>query len=220
MRLEHRVARLHLIAHQVRREAIRIGADAPRRLRKPFQPRRVEFQRQRAEQILVGAEVGLVDRARNANQVAKMRGGALAISGESLGGFFLFPSAVAGNPSRRSEMMKGYDRRDLVLVAAGEHAAVMVESGARELARLGLDAGPFNGKAVGVEAEPRQHRNVVGVAMVLVASVAGRLDERRAGDMLEHPEIAVDVAAFDLMGGSGRSPEEIGGKSEALGCHR
>jgi len=38
--------------------------------------------------------------------------------------------------------------------------------------------------------------------------------------MLEQPEIAVDVAALDLMGGGGSSPQEIGGKSEALGCHR
>src|SRR5580693_2339526 len=101
---------------------------------------------------------------------------ALAVSREVFGSFFVFPSAVASDPSRRSEMMKGYDRRDLVLVAAREHAAVMVECGARELARLRLDAGPFDGKAVGVEAEPREHCDVVGVAMVLIAGVAGRLD--------------------------------------------
>src|SRR5271154_3180019 len=109
---------------------------------------------------------------------------ALAVSREQLGGFFVFPSAVAGDPSRRSEMMKGYDRRHLVLMAARQHAAVMVECSARELARLRLDAGPLDGKAVGVEAEPCEHRDVVGVAMVLIARVAGRLDVRRAGRVL------------------------------------
>src|ERR1700722_4797945 len=106
MRLEHRVARLHLIAHQVWREAIRIGADAAYGGREPFEPRRVEFQRQRADEILIGAEVGLVDSACDADQIAEMRGGALAISGEQFGSLFVFPSAVARDPSRRREMMK------------------------------------------------------------------------------------------------------------------
>ena len=214
MRFEHHVARLHLIAHQVRREAIRIGADATRRVREPWQARRVELQRQRADEVLVGAEVGLVDRACDANQIAEMRSRALAVSGEQLGGLFLFPSAVARDPSRRGEMMKGYDRRDLVLVAACEHAAVMVERGARELAALGLDAGPFDREAIGVEAEPREHRDVVGVAMILVARVARRLDERRPGRVLEHPVVAIDVVALDLMGGSRGAPKKIRGKSE------
>src|SRR5271156_731383 len=99
-------------------------------------------------------------------------------------------------------MMEGYDRRDLVFVAACEHAAVMVERGARELAGLGLDAGPFDREAIGVEADPREHRDVVGVAMVLVARVARRLDERRSGCVLEYPVIAVEVIALDLVGGS------------------
>src|ERR1700693_2646341 len=114
-------------------------------------------------------------------------------------------------------MMKGYDRRDLVIVTACEHAAVMIECGARELARLRLDAGPFDREAVGVEAEPREHRDVVGIAMVLVARVARRLDKRRAGRVLEHPVVAIEVVALDLVGGSGRSPEKPVRKSEPLG---
>jgi hypothetical protein len=74
-------------------------------------------------------------------------------------------------------------------------------------------------KAVRIEAEPREHRNVVGVAMVLIARIAGRLDEGRTGGMFEHPVIAIDVAAFDLMGRGGSPPQEILWKSETLGCH-
>ncbi len=116
--------------------------------------------------------------------------------------------------------MKGHDRRDLVIVTACEHAAVMVECGERELAGLGLDASPFDREAVTVEAEPREHRDVVGVAMVLVARVARRLDERRAGRVLEHPVVAVEVVALDLVGGRRGAPKKIVGKSEALGRHR
>ena len=185
-----------------------------------LQPRRVELQRQRADEILIRAEVGLIDGACDADQIAEMCGGALAVSGEQLGGLLVFPSAVTGDPSRGREMMKGHDRRDLVLVTACEHAAVMVECCDGELAGLGLDPRPFDREAVGVEAEPREHRDVVGVAMVLIAGVARRLDERRPGRVLEHPVVAVEVVALDLVGGSRGAPKEVGGKSETIGGHR
>ena len=120
----------------------------------------------------------------------------------------------------RGEVMKGYDRRDLVLVTACEHAAVMVERGARELAGFGLDARPFDREAVGVEAESREHRDVVGVAMVLIAGVARRLDERRPRRMLENPVVAIEVVALDLVGGGRCAPQKIGGKGETLSGHR
>src|SRR5271156_719383 len=148
-----------------------------------------------------------------------MRGGALAISREQLGGLLVRPSAVAGDPSRRRKMMKGHDRRDLVLMTACEHAAIVIERGAREMAGLGLVPGPFDGEAIGVEAEPREHRDVVGVVMILIAGVARRLDERRARRMLEQPVVAVDVVALDLVRGGRGSPQKVGGKNEAFGSH-
>ena len=149
-----------------------------------------------------------------------MRGGALAVSCEQSGGLFVFPSAIARQPSRRREMMEGHDWRELVIVTACEHAAVVVERGARELAGLGLDAGPFDGEAVRVEAEPREHRDVVGVAMVVVAGVARRFDEGRAGRMLEHPEVAVEVVALDLVRGGRGAPKEISGEGKVFVGHR
>src|SRR5580700_7554058 len=116
-------------------------------------------------------------------------------------------------------MMKRHDRCYLVLVAACEHAAVMVECGARELAAFRLDAGPFDRKAIGVEAEPGEHRDVVGVQMILIASVARRLEERRSRRVLKHPVVAVDVVALDLMSGSRGAPAKIRWKCEAVGCH-
>jgi hypothetical protein len=52
--------------------------------------------------------------------------------------------------------------------------------------------------------------------MVLVASVARRLEERRPGGMFEHPVIAIEVVAFDLMGRSGSPPQEIFWKIKPL----
>lgn len=41
-----------------------------------------------------------------------------------------------------------------------------------------------------------------------------------AGRVLEHPVVAVEVVALDLMRGSGGAPKKIGGKSETIGSRR
>jgi len=181
MRLEHDVARLHLIAHEERREAIWI---APiRRAASTSHDNRdgSSFSGSVPIRYWYAPRLSLVDRTCDADQVAKMSGRAFAIGGESLGGFRVFPSAVAGDPSRRSEMMKRHDRRYLVFVARREHAAIVIERRNRKLARLRFDSRPFNRKAVRVEAEPREHRDVFRVAMVLVARIARRLKEGEPG---------------------------------------
>src|SRR5215469_6036129 len=185
-----------------------------------MQARRVELQRQRLDQILIGAEVGFVDRARDADQIAEVRARALAISRKAFGGAPVFPSAAASDPSRRGEMMERDDRRDLVLVAASQNATVMVERSDGEVAGLGLDAGPLDRKAVRVEAEPREHRDILGVAMILVARVAGRLDEWRSRSVLQQPEVRVYVVALDLMRGGCGSPKKIAWKCETVTGHR
>src|SRR5579885_196013 len=44
--------------------------------------------------------------------------------------------------------------------------------------------------------------------MVVIARVARAVHEDRALDVLEQPRIAVDVVAFDLMGGGGGAPQK------------
>jgi hypothetical protein len=53
--------------------------------------------------------------------------------------------------------------------------------------------------------------------MVVVARVAGRLGVHRRLQVFQHPEIAVDVVAFDLVGGSGDTPQEALWKSARCG---
>jgi len=38
--------------------------------------------------------------------------------------------------------------------------------------------------------------------------------------MFEHPVIAIEVVAFDLMGRGGGPPQEIFGEIKSLSCHR
>jgi hypothetical protein len=41
------------------------------------------------------------------------------------------------------------------------------------------------------------------IKVVVIAGIAGRFFENAFGDVLERPEVAVDVVAFDLVGGGG-----------------
>ena len=50
-----------------------------------------------------------------------------------------------------------------------------------------------------------------------VAAHVGAVDAARL--LLEAPPVVPAVAAFDLMGGSGRSPQESGGKGLENGAH-
>ena len=95
-----------------------------------------------------------------------------------------------------------------VLATRRRHPPVMVELGLREEARLGLDARPLDGEAVGVEAEAGDEPDVLEVAVVVVARVSGRLGEHRRLRLLEHPQVAVEVVALDLVRGRRDAPQE------------
>ena len=88
--------------------------------------------------------------------------------------------------------------------AARDHLAVMRYLGLVEAALLGLDACPFNGKAVGVQARRGHETDVLRIAAVMAARVEARLGVGRVLHVLLRPAVAVDVAALHLMGGGGR----------------
>src|SRR5436305_5373786 len=95
----------------------------------------------------------------------------------------------------------------------------MVQRGDGKMAALRLDAGPFDGESIRVQAEARQQADVFLEAMVMVAGVERGLGEQRGFYVLQNPEIAVDVIAFHLMGGGRRAPEESGRELEIVMKH-
>ena len=111
--------------------------------------------------------------------------------------------------------MERDDRLHALLVALGEHPAVVVERGDRELAVLGLDPRPLDREPVGAEAVVADQRDVLGVPVEAVGAVAGRLDATGSGPVFELPPVVVPVAALDLVRGRGHAPEEAVGESHA-----
>ena len=86
---------------------------------------------------------------------------------------------------------------------------------------FGLDARPFEGEAVSVEAQVGEHGDVLRVEVVVVAGVAGGLFEDGFGQVFHRPEVGVGVVAFDLIGGGGAAPKESIGEGFAFvgrGC--
>ena len=141
-----------------------------------------------------------------------MSGDFFAVTGVEIRRGGILPAAFAREPERDAEMRISEKRSEMVFVAGGEHAAVMIEFGVGELIFFGFDAGPFDAEAVSVEAEVREHGDVLSVEMVVVAGVAGRFLKDAFRDVFEGPEIAGGVVAFDLMAGGGGAPEEFVGE--------
>ena len=137
-----------------------------------------------------------------------MLGGPLGEATEAVGGIRRRPAAGAGEPAGRGEVAVGHDRGDPVLEAGADHAPVVVEGGPGEGAGLGLDPGPLEREPVGVEAEVGHRGDVLGVPVVVVTGVEGRLGEQRGLGPLQGPEVGVHVAALDLVPGRGRAPQE------------
>ena len=98
-------------------------------------------------------------------------------------------------------------------------APVVVEGGERELTLGGLDPAPFQREAVGAEAEVGDEVDVLVPAVERVTGVAARRHASRRRVVLPVPPVVVGVAALDLMGRGGGSPEEPGGNPQCrLGC--
>ena len=148
--------------------------------------------------------------------VAEVRDRALAEAGEPLGGDRIGPAAgvagdaraTGGGPAWREKWWNVTTGSRPALAARGDHPAVVVERGGRELALLGFDARPLEREPVRAEAEPGQQVEVGRVAPEVVAGVARHLVARGARRVLPRPPVVVPVAALDLMGRGGRAPEE------------
>ena len=104
--------------------------------------------------------------------------------------------------------MEGDHRGDATRVTRRKHAPIVFQDGPRELALFRFNARPLQGEAVQVEAQLRQQGDVLWIAMIVVAGIAGGFCEDRLRHMFQQPYITVDVVPFDLMRRRGRSPQK------------
>ena len=107
-------------------------------------------------------DLRLVDRARERHQVAERRARRARSSARSVAtASGASPAAARGEPAREVKWCSVTNAVEAVLGERPEHAPVVLERGAAELARRGLDARPLERQPVGVLAERGQQREVL-----------------------------------------------------------
>src|SRR4051812_4243305 len=97
-----------------------------------------------------------------------------------------------------------------MLGQAGQHASVVLQGRAAEMAGLGFYPGPLQGKPMRVLAQLGQHREIRAISVIVIDRVQRWLGDRGAGPMLPLPPVVVGVVALDLMSGGGTAPEKLG----------
>src|SRR5919204_1997943 len=178
--------------------------DAPHRADIALAPGRIDPD----DVTALSEALGLIDSAGEVNQTPERRSGAPAVSLKSLRKLLEHKSGTCLHPPRQREVMKGDNRSKPVFAAASQDASVMVQGGDREFSVLGLDAGPLDAETKGVESEAGSQCDVLGVSVVEVASIAGRLDAGRPLLVFPGPPVAVDVTALDLVRRLGRPDQK------------
>jgi hypothetical protein len=104
------------------------------------------------------------------------------------------------------------DRLDAVCPAAGDDLAVVLDLIFVEAAFFRFDARPLDGESIGVQSGLGQELNVLFIAMIVVAGCSAGLCKAGMGEQLLRPLVAVNIAAFHLMGGSRRTDEKSFGE--------
>src|SRR5712691_3803533 len=159
----------------------------------------------------------LVDRAPHPDQVAELVDRTLHERKKRARRVGRGPSALADEPQRVREMVQRHHRQDSLLSQLTEDVAVVPDLARVELTFRGLDSRPLDRKPVRVLVELAQHREVLAIAVVVVARDRGRV---AIGDMarrlLPLPPVVVAVVALDLVRRARRSPKKALGE----GLHR
>ncbi len=182
----------------------------------------------------IGGGVGLIDEAPELvdgeeafDAVAEAAGDEGGVVGEIVGAVAGFPAAVfvfgplGEIPVEKGEPGFDVGGEEFVGEAAVEVEAFFVDASAA----VGDAAGPGGREAVGFEAELFHEGDVLFVAVVMIAGdVAGVIHGDSAGAAAEGVPDAGGAAvfgcgAFDLIGGGGGTPEEIGGEGGEGGGH-
>jgi hypothetical protein len=89
----------------------------------------------------------------------------------------------------------------------------VVERRDAELAVGRFDAAPLDREPIVGQSQRRRDADVLVEAVVAVAGVAARLLARAVRLVLPLPPVVVDVAALDLVGGGGGTPDEAVGET-------
>ena len=84
----------------------------------------------------------------------------------------------------------------------------MGQDGLGKVSLFRLDACPLDGEAIAVEAQLGQEGDVLRVAVIVVTRISRWLRENRPRQVLQQPEVAINVVPFHLVSSGGSSPQK------------
>jgi hypothetical protein len=111
-----------------------------------------------------------------------------------------------------TEMMQGYDWRNVQFFASFQNIPIMIDCGFVELSFLWLDSGPFDGESISIQTKLGKQCDILPVKTIMVYGIARGLLVQRPFHILHEPKIRMFIIPFDLMSCCRCSPEEIGWK--------
>ena len=105
--------------------------------------------------------------------------------------------------------MQGHHGHQSASMARFDHAAIVIESGSRELARGGFNSCPLDRKPVRVETQRLNDVQVILVAVPRVTRITTGGLAQGVGLVFISPPVAIGIAALDLVGRCRGSPVEV-----------
>src|SRR5206468_6659144 len=137
-------------------------------------------------------------------------------AGEPVDDAGILPPALALDPERVGEVVEGHRRHHAVVADRIAHRPVVIELPLVEAPLLGLEPAPLDGDALRRVPERGREAKVPVEALVVVAGEPGDgAVPDVAALLLPRPPLVVAAAAFDLVRGGGRTPEEASREGEA-----
>src|SRR3569623_1873325 len=106
-------------------------------------------------------------------------------------------------------MAEGHDRPQPSGATRFEHPRIMVELSIGEVTLAWLDPRPFDAEPIAIESEIGGDRDILGVTVIAVASVARPFLEDGGLEVLHQPGVAVDIVALTLMRRDRSAPQEV-----------
>ncbi len=158
--------------------------------------------------------IGFVERGGGGDQASEATSDSFGITREQIGPVIHLEAAAHREPAWHGEVGERDDRRQAMFVAGFQHPAVMGEGRGRVAPLFRFDPRPFQSDPVAIETERGRQGDILGIAVIAVAGVAGRFAKQGGLYIFIQPAVRIDIVALGLMSRGGSAPQKARRRGE------